>query len=44
VSDLDGRDVEIVKHDLAKDRPSRELLERLIDAKNRTSSSVRSCS
>jgi Spx/MgsR family transcriptional regulator len=31
VSDLDGRDVEMVKHDLAKDRPSRELLERLID-------------
>jgi len=26
--------VELVKHDLAKERPSRELLERLIDEKN----------
>ena len=28
---LDGKDVELVKHDLAKEPPSRELLERLID-------------
>jgi Spx/MgsR family transcriptional regulator len=31
VSDLEGRGIELVKHDLAKDPPSRELLERLID-------------
>jgi Spx/MgsR family transcriptional regulator len=28
---LDGKDVEAVKHDLAKEPPSRELLERLIE-------------
>ena len=28
---LEGKDVELVKHDLAKERPPRELLERLID-------------
>ena len=28
---LDGKNVELVKHDLAKERPSRELLARLID-------------
>ena len=28
---LDGKDVEIIRHDLAKEPPSRELLERLID-------------
>lgn len=28
---LDGKDVEITRHDLAKEPPSRELLERLID-------------
>ena len=28
---LDGSDVDVIKHDLAKDPPSRELLERLID-------------
>ena len=28
---LEGEGVELVKHDLAKDPPSRELLERLID-------------
>jgi Spx/MgsR family transcriptional regulator len=32
VADLEGRGVELVRHDLAKERPSRELLERLIDA------------
>jgi arsenate reductase len=31
VADLEGRGVELVKHDLAKEPPSRELLERLID-------------
>jgi Spx/MgsR family transcriptional regulator len=31
VSDLEGRGVELVKHDLAKEPPSRELLERLVD-------------
>jgi arsenate reductase len=30
VSDLEGRGFELVKHDLAKERPPRELLERLI--------------
>jgi Spx/MgsR family transcriptional regulator len=33
VADLEGRGIELVKHDLAKERPSRELLEKLIDAK-----------
>ena len=28
---LEGKGVELVKHDLAKEPPSRELLERLID-------------
>ena len=28
---LEGKDVELVRHDLAKDPPSRELLEKLID-------------
>ena len=28
---LDGRNVEVTKHDLAKDPPSRDLLERLIE-------------
>ena len=32
MADLEGRGIELVKHDLAKERPSRELLERLIDA------------
>jgi Spx/MgsR family transcriptional regulator len=31
VSDLEGRGYELVKHNLANDRPSRELLSRLID-------------
>jgi Spx/MgsR family transcriptional regulator len=31
VADLEGRGVELVKHDLAKEPPSRDLLERLID-------------
>jgi Spx/MgsR family transcriptional regulator len=31
VADLEGRGYELVRHDLAKDRPSRELLSRLID-------------
>ena len=31
MSDLEGRGVELIKHDLAKEPPSRELLERLID-------------
>jgi Spx/MgsR family transcriptional regulator len=31
VADLEGRGVELVKHDLAKEPPSRELLEQLID-------------
>jgi arsenate reductase len=31
VADLEGRGVELVKHDLAKEPPSRELLEKLID-------------
>ena len=31
MSDLEGRGVELVKHDLAKEPPTRELLERLID-------------
>jgi arsenate reductase (glutaredoxin) len=31
VSDLEGRGFELVKHDLAKERPSAELLGRLID-------------
>jgi Spx/MgsR family transcriptional regulator len=31
VSDLEGRGYELVKHNLANDRPSRELLGRLID-------------
>jgi Spx/MgsR family transcriptional regulator len=31
VAYLEGKDVELVKHDLAKERPPRELLERLID-------------
>ena len=28
---LEGKDVELIKHDLAKEPPSRELLERWID-------------
>jgi len=31
VADLEGRGIELVKHDLAKEPPSRALLERLID-------------
>ena len=31
---LEGEGVELVKHDVAKDRPSRELLERLIDERH----------
>jgi Spx/MgsR family transcriptional regulator len=31
VSDLEGRGYELVRHNLAKERPSRELLSRLID-------------
>jgi regulatory protein spx len=31
VSDLEGRGYELVKHNLAKERPSRELLAKLID-------------
>lgn len=31
MSDLEGRGLELVKHDLAKERPSPELLGRLID-------------
>ncbi|MBK5259219.1 MAG: hypothetical protein JJE51_06475 [Thermoanaerobaculia bacterium] len=31
MADLEGRGIELEKHDLAKDPPSRELLERLID-------------
>ena len=31
---LEGEGVELVKHDLAKDPPSRELLERLIDERH----------
>ena len=31
MSDLEGRGVELIKHDLAKEPPTRELLERLID-------------
>jgi len=31
VSYLEGKDLELVKHDLAKEPPSRALLERLID-------------
>lgn len=31
MADLEDRGVELVKHDLAKEPPSRELLERLID-------------
>jgi len=31
VADLEGRGYELVKHNLANDRPSRELLARLID-------------
>jgi regulatory protein spx len=31
VADLEGRGFELVKHNLAKERPSRELLGRLID-------------
>ena len=31
---LEGEGVELVKHDLAKERPSRELLERLIDERH----------
>ncbi len=30
---LESRGIEVVKHDLAKERPSRELLEKLIDEK-----------
>ena len=31
MADLEGRGFELVRHDLAKDKPSRELLGRLID-------------
>jgi Spx/MgsR family transcriptional regulator len=31
VAYLEGKGIELVKHDLAKEPPSRELLERLID-------------
>jgi len=31
VAYLEGKDVELIKHDLAKEPPSRELLERWID-------------
>lgn len=31
MADLEGRGYELVKHNLAKERPSRELLGRLID-------------
>jgi Spx/MgsR family transcriptional regulator len=31
VAHLEGKGIELVKHDLAKEPPSRELLERLID-------------
>ena len=34
MADLEGRGVELVRHDLAKERPSRELLERLIDERH----------
>lgn len=34
MSYLEGNDVEVVKHDFAKEPPSRELLERLIDEDN----------
>lgn len=34
MADLEGRGIELVKHDLAKEPPSRELLERLIDEKH----------
>jgi arsenate reductase (glutaredoxin) len=34
VSYLEGSDVEVVKHDLAKELPSRELLDRIIDEDN----------
>ena len=32
MADLEGRGIEIEKHDLAKEPPSRELLEKLVDA------------
>lgn len=31
MADLEGRGIELTKHDLAKEPPSRELLERLVD-------------
>ena len=31
MADLEGRGFELVRHDLAKERPSRELLAKLID-------------
>lgn len=31
---LEGKGLELIKHDLAKERPPRELLERLVDAKH----------
>jgi len=31
VNDLEGRGVELIKHDLGKEPPSRELLEQLVD-------------
>ena len=31
MADLEGRGIEIVKHDLAKEPPAREILEKLID-------------
>jgi arsenate reductase len=34
VAHLEGEGVELVKHDVAKERPPRELLERLIDERH----------
>lgn len=34
MEDLEGRGAQLEKHDLAKDPPSRELLERLVDEAN----------
>lgn len=31
MADLEGRGIEVEKHDLAKEPPSRELLEKLVD-------------
>jgi arsenate reductase-like glutaredoxin family protein len=32
VAHLEGKGLELIRHDLAKERPPRELLERLVDA------------